>query len=564
MTAGQKARVRSAILFASVDDRMVCLMRLVLASSALVITFLVPSEPDRLPVITYTALVLYTLYSAALYAASLRLAAATRRRLVHWVDVGWYVLLISLSSGTSSIFFFFLFFAILVASFRWGFAEGFRVTLASAALFIVVGYATAPRGPQFEWDRFLLRPVYLLALGYMTAYWGGAEIELKRRLTLLKEVNTLSNPRFGIAHTTLGVMRRVLSFYEAESCLLVLAGTRADPNEAQMSRVARADGGVEEVSAEQIPAELARQFFSLPETLAVVYNARPRPWRRAEDCFYSFDLAAGERVGGGRAESEALAALLDAEAFVTLPLTHRGKLAGRLFLTGRRGAFDTSDLHFLQQVVEHVMPLLSNVRLLDQLASKAAEQERQRIARDLHDSVIQPYIGLQYKLAAIRNKLDAGARDVSDDISRLFDLTASEVTGLRHYVRGLKESAGAGQELALALRRYTEQFQENYDIDVKVRFRNDVRVTSRLAAEVIQMVHEALRNAWKHTEATRCAVSLETLDNHLEVCVENDGAREGQEPFTPRSISERAEALGGNVRVERAGAETSVKVRIPL
>jgi signal transduction histidine kinase len=556
---------RRETLLASVDDRMVCLMRLILAASALVVTFVAPSEPDRLPLVTYSALFLYTLYSAALYIASRRLPTIRRSKAVHWVDVGWYLLLISLSSGTSSIFFFFFFFAILVASFRWGFGEGLRVTAISAVLFTVIGYATALAGPQFEWARFLLRPIYLVALGYMVAYWGGAEIKLRRRLMLLKEVNSLSNPRFGIAHTTLGVMKLVRSFYDAEACLLVL-GVR-DQQEFHLNRVARAaSGGGEEVEvlAEQIPPELARQFFTLPETTAVVYNAKVRPWQRPEACYYALDLKAGQKTERGHAESEALAALLDAEAFVMLPLMHRGKLAGRLFLTGRAGAFETSDVDFLQQVVEHVMPVLSNVRLLDQLAAKAAEQERQRIARDLHDSVIQPYIGLQYKLAAIRNQLASGAHDVGEEIERLFDLTTSEVTGLRHYVRGLKESAGAGQELELALRRYAEQFQENYGIDVGVVLRNDVRVTSRLAAEVIQMVHEALRNAWKHTEAMRCTVSLETSDNHLELSVENDGAGRDAESFTPRSISERAEALGGHVQVERGGDATSVKVRIPL
>jgi signal transduction histidine kinase len=262
--------------------------------------------------------------------------------------------------------------------------------------------------------------------------------------------------------------------------------------------------------------------------------------------------------------------MLDARAFVTLPLLHRGRAAGRLFLTGRRGTFEPSDLDFLAQVVDHVMPVLSNVRLLDRLATKAAEQERLRIARDLHDSVIQPYIGLQYKLAAIRHKLDAGAADVRADIEHLFEVTASEVTGLRRYVGGLKDGAAGRDDLAAALERYTGQFQENYGIDVKLDIRGGVRVTDRLAAELIQMVHEGLRNVWKHTEATRCVVRLEAGAGDLLLSIENDGAAAA--PFEPRSITERAEALGGRARVgvERGGDDgeggglTAVRVRIPL
>src|SRR4030095_15290804 len=100
----------------------------------------------------------------------------------------WYLLLVSLSSGTSSIFFFFFFFSIIVASFLWGFIEGLSVTIVAAVLCAAIGFAAAPSGTAFELNRLLLRPIYLVVLGYMIAYWGGFEIQLKRRLALLKEV----------------------------------------------------------------------------------------------------------------------------------------------------------------------------------------------------------------------------------------------------------------------------------------------------------------------------------------------------------------------------------------
>jgi len=66
--------------------------------------------------------------------------------------------------GTNSAFFFFFFFAILMASFRGGFSEGLWMAAASTALFMIVGYLSAPPEPQFELNRTILRPLSLWSL----------------------------------------------------------------------------------------------------------------------------------------------------------------------------------------------------------------------------------------------------------------------------------------------------------------------------------------------------------------------------------------------------------------
>src|SRR5438132_8931786 len=120
--------------------RTVCAARLILALSALVIIYIDPSEPDRLVGLTYTALILYTIYSAVIYVLSVSRSRALPLGILHWFDLAWYVLLIAFSSGTNSIFFFLFFFAILVASFTRGFASGFGMTIVSVVVFTFVGY----------------------------------------------------------------------------------------------------------------------------------------------------------------------------------------------------------------------------------------------------------------------------------------------------------------------------------------------------------------------------------------------------------------------------------------
>jgi signal transduction histidine kinase len=544
---------------------MIGLVRLVLAFSSLVIIFIDPTEPDKNVALTYLSLVLYTIYSATIYASSLRRGDHHPRRLTHWVDVACYLVLISLSSGTNSVYFFFFFFAVIVASFRFGFPEGMRVTVASAALFSVIGYVTSPVGVPFEIDRFLLRPVYLLTLGYMTAYWGGCEIKLTRQLGLLRGVTRLSNPRFDVGYTIGSMLWKLREFYDADHCLIVLSDPR--DNAYRLFRLRR-EQTAETVQAELVPEPLARLLLTLPEDCAVVYGGKSRLRSFLDSGYYVSDISGRGDCEDGLAKATGLLAeTLATDSFISVPLHYRERMIGRLYVSAPPGLFDGADIAYLMQVGEQIMPVIHNIRLLERLASNSAEQERQRLARDIHDSVIQPYIGLQYKLAAIRNKAAEG-RGIGEDIERLFEMTVEEIAGLRGFVRGLKDGDNRADNFVSAVRRFAAQFAQNYDLDVKVESKGDFRVNDRLAAELIRIVHEGLSNVRKHSTASASKITLERADRSLCISIENDDPRAedaARAPFTPRSITERAEELGGHVAVERTpDARTLVRVEIPL
>jgi signal transduction histidine kinase len=551
---------------ATVDDRIIAVMRFALALSALLITIIDPSEPDRLVAVTYTALSLYTIYSAVLFIVVQRYASlqSSIGKWAHWADVGWYVVFSALSSGTSSIFFFFFFFAILVASFRWGFRSGLRVVVVSALLFTTVGYATAPKGPDFELNRFLLRPIYLFVLGYMMAYWGGYEITLKRRLALLKAVNTLANPRFGVDRTTGWLMERLRSFYAADACMLVTA----DPATGEY-HMRRADCHDLEraVHIEPLPEQLAQRLLALPAGCAVIYSRKRRVGWNPSTHYRAYDVATRARTTEGREMSEAFAAAFDARSFVTVPLRSQNAAAGRLYLTStHRHAFDDSDADFILQVINHFTPVIENIRLVDRLASDAAEVERQRIAHDLHDSVIQPYIGLQIGLTAIDQKLAEGDTNVRGDIKQLVDQVGVVVADLRSYMRGLKHTGERESILLPSVRRFVETFTETTGIAVDVEAANDIRINDRLAAEVFQMVAEGLSNIRRHTHAMQATIAFAHRDNTMVLRIEDAGVNGSTPtPFTPRSIHERAAALGGWVHVDpRDDGGSAVVVEIPL
>jgi signal transduction histidine kinase len=259
--------------------------------------------------------------------------------------------------------------------------------------------------------------------------------------------------------------------------------------------------------------------------------------------------------------------MLDAGAFITVPLSFPELTGARLYLTtGRPRAFDQSDVDFLVQVCEHTIPVLHNIQLVDQLASHAADAERQRIALDLHDGVIQPYIGLQMGLEAIRQRLAWGHADVTQEIERLLDLTKDEITQLRCVVQGLKNGGQHVGGLVPAIRRFADKFAAATGIQVQVEANGESYISDRLAAEVFHIMTEGLSNVRRHTQAATTTITVAQGNGHLILQIINDGVvGEVFRPFTPRSISARVAALGGRVRVERQGHDqTAVTVAIPL
>lgn len=550
-----------------IDLRLVSAMRLMLASSALMVTIVDPSEPQRYLELTYSALVLYTLYSAVFYILSIRRSRLVPVSIMHWLDMIWFVLLVALTNGTNSIFFNFFFFAILVASFGWGYSSGLYLTLASAVLFTVSGVLLASSTPDFELNRLLLRPIQLLILGYLISRWGGFKIEMRKRLQLLKEVTTLSNPRFAADRTINALLESLRSFYKADACLLIVPGKNRSYQVYRVVRGLHATGA----SPPELDADAAQLFLlHSPNHVEVFRQADGSHSRR-------FEVKTREMSDGDPIVNTKIASALDADSYLSVPMYIQHSLTGRLYVIGGPQPFDSSGIDFVLQLMDHVTPLMEHIRLIDNLASDAAEQERRRIARDIHDSVIQPYLGLQLGIAALAQKLHAGNTDVLDNVEELLDLTNQELGEMRRYVWGLRAGEERSDVLLPSIQRYVERFESVTGIKVEVIAEGKIQVSDRLAAEVFQIISEGLSNVRRHALCNEASVEMICGEGKLRLAIrnqrsrvsgnlaENGGPREEKVLFVPRSISERAGLLGGETEVSiDENNDTVVKVTIPL
>jgi signal transduction histidine kinase len=436
------------------DGRGVPLLRLVLASAALVIIWVDPSGPDRYLRLAYATLALYTLYSVAVYVASaMSRTLPTRAEL--WIDAAWHTLLVSLSGGANSLFFLFYVFDILVASFRRGAIEGLRVTLALTVLFTSVGYYTFASADAFALNRFLSRVVFLLVLGYMIARWGGAAHRLRRRLALLTEVTVLSNPRFGVHQTWRSALEKLRDFYDAEECLLVIADGADRAHWLYHTRRGAPPGH----NPQRCALEMAAVLLKPPCSLAMLVERR-RVFRKRAPSVYIQDVLTARTLRELPEPARVVMSALDADSIITVPFRYHHDATARLYVTAAHGRFDASDLDFLSHVMYATLRVTDHVRHVDRLASDAAEHERSRLARGIHDTVIQPYIGLQLGLGSVLHRLREGDGQIETDVARLLAVLDAEVDRLRHYVADLKGTPELRTALVPAITRFARRFAE--------------------------------------------------------------------------------------------------------
>jgi len=552
-----------------IDLRLIAGMRVVLGTCALLVVLLDPVKSLTAPIPTYVTLILYAIYGLVIYHLSTRHNPLVAHKIVPWLDLLWYIPLIALTNN--SLFYYFFFFSIIVASFSWGATDGLRLTLASAAIYTVIGLVRPAGATPIAIQRLLLAPIGLLMFGYIIARWGGYHTQLKNRLKLLKEVTVFSNPRFGIDRTIKAILESVRAFYDGEACVLVIPGKPGDAESYQMYRVARGIHASRSAPPE-IGREAAEQFLSPSLDYAVLYRKGRYSQTRL------FDIKTRIFVETNSSNSDKLAGMLEAQRYLSVPVYYRHQAVGRLYIVDGPDRFDSSDMDFMLQLMDHVTPVMENIRLIDNLASDAAEQERRRIAHDIHDSVIQPYLGLQFGLSALDQKLEAGNTAIRGNVQELLELTNHELAELRRFVWGLKATEERADILLPAIERYAERFSVVTGIKVDVAAYGRVKVNDRLAAELFQIVAEGLSNVRRHAFCRDARVEISCKESSLLLQIKNsrprsggnaDGERadgqEGVKSFRPHSIAERAASLGGDTQVFVDEKDyTVVSVGIPL
>lgn len=142
-------------------------MRLTLSIAVMMAVFIDPSGLSATQSFTWLVFYGYFLHSILIYVLTFIDHPLSRTVLPHRIDVLWFAMIVAFTGSVDSFFFLFFFFSILTSSFRWGYVEGAKVTIASTLLFVSCGWLLSE---EKDLSRLLLRSTFLLVLGYISVY----------------------------------------------------------------------------------------------------------------------------------------------------------------------------------------------------------------------------------------------------------------------------------------------------------------------------------------------------------------------------------------------------------
>lgn len=249
----------------------------------------------------------------------------------------------------------------------------------------------------------------------------------------------------------------------------------------------------------------------------------------------------------------------------------------RLFLLDPRlGGSAETQLSILQELMNSVAPAVYNVYLLRRLRSRAAAAERGRVARELHDGVVQSLHAIAFRLYALRTAPDTPARERTQELTDIQQLVQSETTNLRALVRQLEPLDFDPRHLLDFLSRMIEQFR--YDTGMGAKFvcdLADLGLPPTTCREVAGIVREGLANVLKHSGAQNVLVRLSMQKGACVLSLEDDGrgfefsgrmSYEELKTFRrgPLLIKDRVRAIGGELVIESyPGQGARLEIRFP-
>ncbi|GAB2880716.1 hypothetical protein GCM10027046_06060 [Uliginosibacterium flavum] len=499
----------------------------------------------------------FSMYAGVLLWFSANGRSLPALRILPWIDSCWFLLLIALAGPGGIHYFLFLFFPVMFASWQRGVAESMAVATFNSSTALIIFCLLVP---EITWPTLLALPLSLLITGSLVAVLARAEADSRRAYAFSARLVEQIDPRRGFDAIMPRFLEAIGHEFDAQCALLLMRDIEGGEH-ALCWEASEGCSRLSEASAVSLLACVA----ALSEEHAFQYRRYTHPFRRPSLHSEPLSGYAELQEMPDPAMFEQLSALLSQACLMITPVQCRSVSSMRLILGGPPHHLHTHGLDVLSRIAEQIAPSIDNALLLERLSTEAVENERAKIGRTLHDSAIQPYIGLKFAVEALVRKASPDS-PISADLLRLQTMASDELAAMRDVVSGLRGAPDQGGVLLTsALQRQALRFGQLFGIEVIVDIQDALPVDRHIADELFHLVAEGLSNIRRHTRAHMAWIGLRCEEGVLELRIRNEHGNQAPLPtFTPRSISERAALLGGETRVDIDPRGCSITVTIPL
>jgi signal transduction histidine kinase len=522
--------------------------------------------PEYLPpAIVSAGYLVYSLLVLALVWAPVRFAVGWDLA-VHIFDLAAFSVLILFTAGEASPFFAYYTFVVVCGTLRWQ-VRGAFLTACAATLLYAATTAFAIHGlhlTTFTWSTFAIRSAYLAVVAMLVGYMGGYQRQYQREIGRLASWPRKIPPD---ANALVGeVLAECAEIMDAPRVLLLWE----EPGEGYLNVALRTG---DEVAWTHEP-EAAYGSIVIPGLEGKNFQAG--------DCADENGVVVHSSTHGfqqrrGRplnASFHRRFAIRSAQSW-----TLDGELIrGRLFCLDKPQV-RLDDLAFGVLVARLAVSRLDSLYLVKHLRNAAAFEERLRVARDLHDSLLQSVAGAALQLLAARRLLE---RDPVEAAKRLEDVQNQLERGeidMRAFINRLRPSVpsravDAGLKDRLAELR--DRVERQWGVKVKVLIDTAAEEwPPALASNVYRIIQEGLLNAARHADASVIGVYLAAADGGLRLEIVDDGRGfpfQGTYDLNalnelnrgPLTLKERVAELNGDLKLRSMETGTELLIRLPL
>lgn len=260
-----------------------------------------------------------------------------------------------------------------------------------------------------------------------------------------------------------------------------------------------------------------------------------------------------------------------------VPVESSGRVVGCLCVAaeGER-EFSMQENELLVDLADQAAIAIDGARRADQVGERAVVAERERLAREMHDTLAQLLGFVSFKAQATRELLVQGQSDRAlGELDHLMTISQDLYADTRELILGLNSETGPEHALVPALDDYVRRFGQLSGITSTLEPDGveGVQFAPLVEVQLIRIVQEALSNVRKHAHAMHAKVRLERKNEFARITIEDDGQgfdpkqrAPGQWPrFGMQSMRERVESVGGTLAVRSARGEgTQITVQVPI